>query len=524
MEKRFILAVGLSLLVLIMYSSVMPHTQPLANQCVITNLKPKQENLAQNIPAAQEEQKQGLNIPNIIDKNKLYTLEDDNLTLEFSKIGGFITKAFDKAHSSLIPITNVGLVEEWSEYQFNMAKPSNGENGVVFDYPGNGGYGIRKSYIIKPNNIIDLSIEIYNITSSKLTGYNILAGYFNPKDVKDPLSQRYYESSVFVNDIIQRKPVFGLKKAIGYDGNINWVGLRDRYFCGIILPHLSINKAVVNFTGDSVYAKLYIPERSLTSSSPSSIVDKYSIYIGPQDSQRIKNLGSNAQEIVYFGNFNPISKGLLFVLSGLHKITKNWGLAIIAISVLIYLVLFPLSFKSMLSMRKMQALQPKIEEIRTKNKDNPQKLNIEIMELYKREKANPFGGCLPMILQIPVFFALYQLLMRFISLKCAPFLWIKDLSEPDRLMIFKNSIPIMGTDLNILPLLMGVSMFLQQKLASPSTAASSQMAEQQKIMTIVMPVVFCALFYKMSSGLVLYWFVNSILMFVFQWKISKIKI
>lgn len=523
MEKRFLLAVGLSLLVLIMYSSMMPHTQPAANQCVITNLKPQQERSAQTIPAVPQEAKPGLKIHNILEKNNLYTLEGDDLTLEFSKIGGFIVKAIDKAHSSLIPITNIGLVEEWSGYVFNVSKPLNGENGVVFDYSGNGSYGIKKTYTIKPNGIIDLNIEIYNITSSKFTGYNIFAGYFNPKDVKDQLSQRYYESSVFVNDIIQRKPVFGLKKAIDYDGNINWVGLRDRYFCGIILPHLSVNKAVVNFIEDGVCAKLYIPERSLTSNSP-AIIDNYSIYLGPQDSQRIKNLGSNAQEIVYFGNFNSISKGLLFVLSGLHKITKNWGLAIIAISVLIYLVLFPLSYKSMLSMRKMQVLQPKIEEIRAKYKDSPQKLNIEIMELYKREKANPFGGCLPMILQIPVFFALYQLLMRFISLKCAPFLWIKDLSEPDRLVIFKNPIPLMGADLNILPILMGAIMFVQQKIASPPAAASSQMAEQQKIMTVVMPVLFCVLFYKLSSGLVLYWFVNSILMFIFQWKISKIKI
>jgi len=143
------------------------------------------------------------------------------------------------------------------------------------------------------------------------------------------------------------------------------------------------------------------------------------------------------------------------------------------------------------------------------------------MELYKAEKVNPLGGCLPMILQIPVFFALYQLLMRFISLRGANFLWIKDLAEPDRLVTFHNSLPVLGNELNILPLLMAVSMFFQQKITASQTSASPEAAQQQKIMMFMMPVLFGALFYKLPAGLVLYWFVNSLLMIAFQWKISK---
>jgi len=185
--------------------------------------------------------------------------------------------------------------------------------------------------------------------------------------------------------------------------------------------------------------------------------------------------------------------------------------------------MFPLSVKSMLSMKKMQALQPKIEELRAKHKENPQKLNTEIMELYKREKVNPFGGCLPMLLQIPVFFALYQLLMRLISLKGASFLWIKDLSLPDRLYVLSSPIPVIGDELNLLPLLMAAGMFVQQKFTTPSLDKTSSAAEQQKIMGVLMPVIFGVLFYKMPSGLVLYWFVNNLLMLAFQWKISAKK-
>jgi YidC/Oxa1 family membrane protein insertase len=129
-----------------------------------------------------------------------------------------------------------------------------------------------------------------------------------------------------------------------------------------------------------------------------------------------------------------------------------------------------------------------------------------------------------MLLQIPVFIALYQLLMRLIELKGAKFLWIQDLSQPDRFIIFKSQLPFIGNELNILPLLMAGTMFVQQKLTSSSSSVSKEAADQQKIMGIMMPIIFGVMFYKISSGLVLYWFVNSLLTLGFQWKISKAKI
>ena len=169
-------------------------------------------------------------------------------------------------------------------------------------------------------------------------------------------------------------------------------------------------------------------------------------------------------------------------------------------------------------MKRMQELQPKIELIRQTYKDNPQRLNKEIMELYKKEKANPFSGCLPMILQIPIFFALYQALIRSIELKGAKFLWIKDLSEPDRLIMLAKPLPLLGNDINILPVLMAILMFLQQKFSSVSAAGQSQ--EQQRLMMVLFPFLFGFIFYRMPSGLVLYWFINTLLMVISQ---SRIK-
>jgi YidC/Oxa1 family membrane protein insertase len=209
------------------------------------------------------------------------------------------------------------------------------------------------------------------------------------------------------------------------------------------------------------------------------------------------------------------------VLHFLYGLVHNWGWAIVILSLVVYLALYPLTLKQMRSMKEMQLLQPRIEELRKAYKDNPQRLNKETMELYRQHKVNPLSGCLPLVLQMPIFLALYQALMRSIVLKGANFLWIKDLSEPDRLFILPVSLPILGNEINILPLVMAIGMFIQQKISLANTSSSA--AEQQKMMLVIMPVMFGIIFYKMPSGLVLYWFVNSTLMLLYQLRINRQK-
>ena len=176
-------------------------------------------------------------------------------------------------------------------------------------------------------------------------------------------------------------------------------------------------------------------------------------------------------------------------------------------------------------MRKMQAAQPKINALREKYKSDPKKLNAEVIEIYRREKINPLGGCLPMLLQMPVFMAMYQVLWRAYYFQGKGFLWIKDLSQPDRLFILPFQLPFLGNELNILPILMGAVMFVQQKLSAKSMVATDQtQAMQQKMMTVFFPVFIGFIFYKFASGLSLYFTMFYLFSAVTQWKMTKVKV
>ena len=178
--------------------------------------------------------------------------------------------------------------------------------------------------------------------------------------------------------------------------------------------------------------------------------------------------------------------------------------------------------QSMMSMRKMQEVQPKIKAFRERYKNDPQKLNTEMMEIYRREKINPFGGCLPFLIQMPFFMALYQILWRAQYFQGQGFLWIKDLSQPDRLIIFPFYLPFFGNELNILPILTGGIMFLQQKISSKNMIVTDeQQAMQQKMMMYILPVMMTCMFYKFASSWAIYFLVFYILSTATQWKIAQ---
>jgi YidC/Oxa1 family membrane protein insertase len=191
-------------------------------------------------------------------------------------------------------------------------------------------------------------------------------------------------------------------------------------------------------------------------------------------------------------------------------VVRNYGIAIILLTLLIRILFWPLTHKSTESMRRMQEIQPEIKALQAKyGKSNPQKLQQETMKLYKEKKVNPMGGCLPMFVQIPVFIALFTVLRNAIELRYSGFLWIADLSTAENLMAGK--IPFVGA-LNILPIVMSLSMIWQQKLSSPGTAATPEQQQQQKMMMFMMPIMMLFFFYSMPSGLVLYWTTSNLLM------------
>jgi YidC/Oxa1 family membrane protein insertase len=261
-----------------------------------------------------------------------------------------------------------------------------------------------------------------------------------------------------------------------------------------------------------VSATLFLPAVSLEPGAERSF--RLTAYAGPKDYQRLHDLGGRVDSILQMDLFffwhpewmgavaRVILKGLIWTYDSIGK-PWAYGLAIVIITFLVKLLFWPLTHYSTLSMKKMQTVQPRIVEIREKYKDDPAKVQQKIMELYREEKVNPMGGCLPIVLQIPVFFALFNVFRGAIELRHASFLWVADLSQPDTLPWLLFGLPIRP-----LAILMAVTMFLQQKLTP-----SSLDPMQAKMMTI-MTLFFAFIFYGMPAGLTLYWTVNQVLSIV----------
>jgi YidC/Oxa1 family membrane protein insertase len=231
------------------------------------------------------------------------------------------------------------------------------------------------------------------------------------------------------------------------------------------------------------------------------------------------------EKIMVFSNWgwlDAISKAIYWMLGTIHKIIPSWGICIILISLIIYALMYPLTLKSLLSMKKMQALQPKMAELKKKHEKTPEKMNQEIMELYRKHGVNPISGCLPMLLQMPIFIGLYQVLWRSAYFRGEGFLWINDLSMPDRLIKLPFTMPFLGEYFNILPILMGIIMFFQQKMNMGTIASAGPEQEmQQKMMLYMMPILMGFIFYNFASGLCVYFVVFYALSGFTQWKISK---
>jgi YidC/Oxa1 family membrane protein insertase len=220
----------------------------------------------------------------------------------------------------------------------------------------------------------------------------------------------------------------------------------------------------------------------------------YTLYLGPKDRDYLGSVGESAKGAVNYGWFSVLALPILKILTFTHGFTGNYGVDIIILSLFLKILFTPLTHKSQKSMKEMQKIQPELKKLQQKYKGDKQRLNKEMMELYRRRKVNPFGGCLPMLIQLPVFLALYRALLGSIELRHSPFiLWIQDLSAKDPTFIT--------------PLLMGGSMYIQQKMTMTMPTADSA---QAKMMTL-MPIFLTFIFLNFLAGLVLYWLVTNIL-------------
>lgn len=379
---------------------------------------------------------------------------------------------------------------------------------------------VTKTYTFLPNSyVVDAEFRLENLSSEPLSDQMGLSFYFQPytglqKESSYNLSQLTYHEKGSVNNLalkdLVKKPDLTIKPPM------DWIGYENNYFIQAIIP--------VETAGYQIVPRILDAEKGLVQivylTDPFQIAPngdktfKLRMYLGAKELDHLKMAGHHMDGAVDYGWFTVVATPLLIALKWFYKYTGNYGWAIILLTVVIKLIFWPLTHKSYKSMQKMKKIQPKIAQVREQYKDDKEKLNQELMNVYRTYKVNPMGGCLPMVLQIPVFFALYRMLNGAIELRHEPFMWwINDLTAPDRLQI-GIQIPYLG-GLPVLTLLMGITMFLQQKM-TPSAGDP----RQEQIM-LLMPVMFTVFFINFPSGLVLYWLVNNVLSIAQQYWINR---
>lgn len=359
---------------------------------------------------------------------------------------------------------------------------------------------------------ITVSQNIKNTTSKSVNVIidDSLARDFNPAG--DSFSLLNAHSYTFTgvaystaNDSFRKESFKDISKTNGQPTVINsqglgWVAFIQHYFVSAWIPQSNDSKIYYKNLNNDVFEAGTYTGISIAPNQSESIDSV--LYSGPIIKANLVDLAPNLEKTLDYGMLSFFSEIIFWVMNQIHSLVGNWGLAIILVTCLIKLIFYPLSAKSYRSMAKMRMLQPRVKRLQETYKDDRQALGKKMMEMYKEEKVNPLSGCLPMLIQIPIFISLYWVLLESVELRQAPFIfWIHDLSMKDPYFV--------------LPILMGISMFLQQKL-SPAPADPMQ----AKIM-MFLPVIFTFLFASFPSGLVLYWLTNNVISILQQWIITR---
>ncbi len=292
-----------------------------------------------------------------------------------------------------------------------------------------------------------------------------------------------------------------------------WIAMVQHYFVSAFAPlSKGAHELFTRRIDQNLYAVGAIMPMGEIAAGASAAQDG-KLFVGPQESAKLEAFATDFDLVKDYGWLTIVAKPIFWLMDQIHKLLGNWGWTIIVLTILIKLAFFPLSAASYRSMAKMKLVTPKMTAIRERHKDNPQQMNAAMMELYKTEKINPLGGCLPIVVQIPVFIALYWVLLASVEMRHAPWLgWIHDLSAPDDLF---GTLPGIDMPIGLLPIIMAASMYVQTKL-NPMPPDPIQ----AKVM-MFMPIVFSFMFFFFPSGLVLYWVVNNLLSIAQQWVITR---
>ena len=394
---------------------------------------------------------------------------------------------------------------------------TNNSKEISFVWTSPQGVTIEKKFLFSPETyMIDLGVTIKNLSGETLRD-SLFLSLVQPAEVKEG-RYGFTGPSALINNKLKQVKTKKIKDKNTYTGNVKWVAVQDRYFMSAIIPDDPVDAGMHLYMDEKILANRYVrPEMVMDSGTQH--VFKYKIFFGPKSTRVLKGLDYDLVKAVHFGMFDIIAKPCVWIMNFIYDhFIPNYGIAIIMLTLFTKIILWPLGNKSYKSMAEMKKIQPLMAEIKEKYKNDKKRMNEEVMGLYKTYKVNPMGGCLPMVAQIPIFFALYRMLYEAIELRHAPFFWwINDLSAPDRLFSFDISIPFMQAPYGIpvLTIIMGASMFIQQKMSPPMGDAT------QAKMMMLMPLVFTVMFINFSSGLVLYWLVNNVISMAQQYYIQK---
>ena len=543
MDKRTLLALGLSFLVFLVWSLVYspkPTDKPIDKQSMPEKDQRQpflKERAVPSTPKRDFVLEAGRDSEDIRIETELYTaiFSGSGPIIKSFKLKKYLSKLEkDSPLRELIHVKNkdgygfnLGFSGQnipninWATYKVNRhninIRTGDQPNELVYDWKSPQGIEIQTRFLFYADEYkIDLSVIINN-KSEYLLDDNLLLNLSHfPQETKKSYGA-FEGMALLLDNKLKEVKVKKLKDQV-FSGQIPWIAYEEPYFMTAIINEKT-GKATAkgSILPDGEIRISYISP-SLNLGQAEKTIEKFTLYLGPRDLYILKALNKKLEKAINFGWFDIIAKPLLVTLRFFNKYLANYGLSIILLTIIIKILFWPLTHKSYQSMKEMRKLQPMMAKIREKYKGNKQEMQKQLMGLYKTYKINPMGGCLPMIVQIPVFFALFRVLPNSIELRHAPFiLWVKDLSAPDRLFSFPFQVPFMAPPYGIpvLTLIMGASMFLQQKMTpTPGDPAQAKMM-------MLLPIVFTFLFINFPSGLVLYWLVNNVLSIAQQYRINR---
>jgi YidC/Oxa1 family membrane protein insertase len=451
---------------------------------------------------------------NVIDAKLLKSLTAENKPVELFQYTP-THKYF--ARSGLISLGNNDLPNHTSTFKLAQSgKDGSGRPFAVFVSERNG-VKLEKTFILNPGSyVVDVGHRVTQSSNNPnpLVLYTEIVRDASQEQKIGPFDGAFSASTFTGPAAYTDKEKFNKLEFTAIDknkitiptqvaaGEPAWIAMVQHYFASAWIPGDKVARDIYAGRIDNGLYRIGMQTPLGVVASGSSVVEKAKLFVGPQEERVLETIAPGFELLKDYGYLTILAKPIFWLLDNIHSYVGNWGWSIILLTILIKLVFFPLSAASYKSMARMKEVQPRLVAMKEQYKGEPQKLNQAMMEMYRKEKINPLGGCLPVVIQIPVFISLYWVLLSSVEMRGAPWvLWIHDLSVPDPYYI--------------LPVIMAASMFVQTKL-NPTPPDPVQ----AKIM-MYMPIVFSVMFFFFPAGLVLYWVVNNLLSIAQQWQINQ---